>query len=59
MIHTTMPDTDKKLIEKASGIRRWDYRDIDELIAMAQTDQARDILTNIRWELYDLVQETL
>lgn len=54
-----MPDTDRKLIEKASGFRRWDYRDIDELIAMAQTDEAKDILWSIRCELYDFVQETL
>lgn len=54
-----MTDFDKKLIEKANGFRRWDWRDIDVLIAIADTDEARQCLTNIRWELYDLVQETL
>ena len=54
-----MTDFDKKLIEKANGFRRWDYRSIDVLISIADTDGARKQLTNIRWELYDLVQETL
>lgn len=54
-----MTDFDKKLIEKASGFRRWDYRNIDVLISIADTEVARKRLTNIRWELYDLVQETL
>lgn len=54
-----MTDFDKKLIEKASNFRRWDYRNIDVLISIADTEEARKRLTNIRWELYDLVQETL
>ena len=54
-----MTDFDKKLIEKANGFRRWDYRDIDVLISIADTDEARQRLTKIRWELYDLVQESL
>ena len=54
-----MTDFDKKLIEKANGFRRWDYRDIDVLISIADTDEARQRLTIIRWELYDLVQESL
>lgn len=54
-----MTDFDKKLIEKANNFRRWDYRNIDVLIAIADTEEARKQLTNIRWELYDLVQETL
>lgn len=54
-----MTDFDKKLIEKASKFRRWDYRSIDVLISIADTDEARQQLTNIRWELYDSIQETL
>lgn len=54
-----MTDFDKKLIEKANKFRRWDYRDIDVLISIADSDEARQQLTHIRWELYDLVQETL
>lgn len=54
-----MTDFDKKLIEKASKFRRWDYRSIDVLISIADTDEGRQQLTNIRWELYDSVQETL
>lgn len=41
-----MTDFDRKLIEKADTFSRWDYRDIDVLIA-------------IRRLLYDHVQETL
>lgn len=54
-----MTDFDKKLIEKAGNIRRWDYREIDTLVKYADTDEARKRLIEIRWELYDLVQETL
>jgi len=54
-----MTDFDKKLIEKAENIRRWDYREIDILIKYADTDEARERLRNLRWELYDSVQETL
>lgn len=54
-----MTDFDQKLIEKARNFRRWDYRDIDVLIAIADTDQARRRLREISNELYDLVQDTL
>ena len=54
-----MTDFDKKLIEKAHDFSRWDYRSIDTLIAIADTDEARARLTNLRWELYDSVQESL
>ncbi|MCM1081063.1 MAG: hypothetical protein NC343_04865 [Muribaculum sp.] len=54
-----MTDFDKKLIEKAQNIRRWDYREIDILIKYADTDEARERLRNLRWDLYDSVQETL
>lgn len=54
-----MTEFDKKLIEKANGFRRWDYRDIDVLISIADTEEARQRLTDIRWALYDSVQDTL
>lgn len=54
-----MTEFDKKLIEKANNISRWRYRDIDVLISIADTEEARQRLTNIRWDLYDSVQETL
>lgn len=54
-----MTDFDKKLIEKANGFRRWDYRNIDVLISIADTEEARKRLRIIRWELYDSGQETL
>lgn len=57
--YNTMTDFDKKLIEKAYKIRRWDWRHVNILIAIADTDEARERLTNIKYELYDSVQETL
>ncbi len=54
-----MTDFDKKLIEKADKFSRYDYRDIDILIKIADTDEARKRLLDLRWELYDSVQETL
>lgn len=54
-----MTDFDKKLIEKANNISRWNYRYIDVLISIADTAEAKERLTNIRWELYDSVRETL
>ncbi len=54
-----MTDFDKKLIEKANKFRRWDYRNIDVLVSIADTEEARERLRILRWELYDSVQETL
>lgn len=54
-----MTDFDKKLIEKAENISRWKYRDIDVLISIADTPEAQERLTNIRWELYDSMHESL
>ncbi|WP_290302465.1 hypothetical protein [Muribaculum intestinale] len=54
-----MTDFDKELIKKAENISRWRYRDIDILIHYADTEEARERLTDLRWELYDSVQETL
>lgn len=54
-----MTDFDKKLIEKANGLRRWDYRMVDALAAVADTREARDELSRIRWELYDSILETI
>ena len=57
--HIAMTDFDKKLIEKAEKFSRWNYRNIDVLISIADTEEAVERLRNLRWELYDLVQETL
>lgn len=54
-----MTDFDKRLIEKAGGLSRWDYASVDVLISIADTDEARKRLADIRWELYDAVKETL
>lgn len=53
-----MTDFDRKLIDKANRTRRWDYRDIDALIAIAETNEARLRLRDIRQELRDLTKET-
>lgn len=34
-----MTEFDEKLIEKANGFRRWDYRNIDVLISIADTEK--------------------
>lgn len=54
-----MTDFDKKLIEKAEKFSRWDYRNIDILVSIADTAEAKERLTEIRWEFCDSVQETL
>jgi len=54
-----MTDFDKKLIEKAEKYSRYRYREIDILMQIADTDEARKRLEEIRWELYDQVQDTL
>lgn len=54
-----MTDFDKKLIEKANDFSRWKYYDIDVLISIADSDEARKCLANIRWDLYESVEETL
>lgn len=54
-----MTEFDKKLIEKAKSFPRFEYHKLDVLISIAETDQARKELSNIRWELYDLVLETI
>lgn len=52
-----MTDFDKELIAKAENMSRYQYRDM--LIPQARTKEARRILSCIRWEKYDLVQETI
>lgn len=55
-----MTEFDKQLIEKANTkIPRYDYRDVDVLINIADTDEAREHLTRIKWNLFDLVKETI
>jgi len=54
-----MTDFDKKLIEKARTFSRYNYNHVDILAKIADTDEARKLLMDIRWELYDSVLETL
>lgn len=54
-----MTDFDKKLIEKAGKFRRWAWREIDTLMDIADTDEAKDRLWTIRCNLQSLVEETL
>ena len=54
-----MTEFDEKLIEKAGKQPRYEYFKIDIMIQLADTDQARRELTNIRWELHDSVQGTI
>lgn len=54
-----MTDFDKKLIEKAEKISRWHYRDLFILMSLADTQECRDILDRLRWDLYDSIQETI
>lgn len=54
-----MTDFDKKLIEKARRISRWHYLDLNALISIADTEEARLCLRDIRDDKYDSVQETL
>jgi hypothetical protein len=54
-----MTEFDKQLIKKAETFRCWNYRDIDVLISIADTKEAKDDLHDIRTDLYDLVMDTL
>lgn len=54
-----MTDYDKQLIAQAENISRWDYRDIDRLIARAHSKEAREQLKEIQWRLYDSIRETI
>lgn len=54
-----MTDYDKKLIELAESLVRWQWYKIDDLIKTADTNEARQRLIDIRFELYDSVLETL
>lgn len=55
----TMTEFDKKLIEKAGRMRRFNYRDVNVLISIADTEQAKDQLSDIRQTLYELAHETI
>ncbi|MBD5371199.1 MAG: hypothetical protein HDR80_08665 [Bacteroides sp.] len=54
-----MTDFDKRLIEKASGLSRWDYPDIIILMKVADTREAKRQLSVIYSEYIDLVTETI
>ena len=50
---------DEEIIAQAEQISRWRYRDIDPLIARAESYEARKYLINLRWDLYDSMLESL
>lgn len=54
-----MTELDKKLIEAAQLIYRWKWRDISLLVSIADTEEARQRLTEIQNGLYDSTRETL
>lgn len=54
-----MTEFDKILIQKAQGISRWYYHHIDTLIAIADTEEARSILSDLRFELREAAHESL
>lgn len=53
-----MTNFDIALIERARKFSRYDYRDIDVLIGVADTDKGKECLRNIREELYESVLDT-
>lgn len=54
-----MTEFDRILIAKAERLRPWDYSKIGVLIDIADTEEARKELLDIRMLLYELMQETL
>lgn len=52
-------DFDKKLFEKASQFRIWDYADIRVLARIADTSEGCDDLVRLSDQYYDLAHETL
>ena len=53
-----MTDFDKQLIKKADALCRWDYNDIRVLIDIADTEEARCRLDDIRFEKMEFCQES-
>ncbi len=53
-----MTEFDKKLIEEAESMSRYDYRDIDALIMKAESEEACERLRWIQYDLRELVYET-
>lgn len=56
---TAMTEKDLRLIEQANATKRWYWRDIDDLIAQADTREAAERLFDIKWELHDLDLDSL
>lgn len=54
-----MTEFDKQLVEAAKRLSIWDYRKIDKLIKIAETEQGREELGSIRMDYFDYVQDTL
>lgn len=56
---SAMTEFDKQLVEAAKRLSIWDYRKIDKLIKIAETEQGREELGSIRMDYFDYVQDTL
>lgn len=54
-----MTEFDKILLKKAEGISRWKRHQIDVLIDIADTQEAREELQEIQHTLYELALESL
>ena len=52
-----MTDNDIKLINTASQLHHSHYREIDDLIAQADTDEARRQLNDYYWLYYALTHD--
>ena len=57
-MQATMTEFDKKLIEEAESMSRYDYRDVDALIMKAESEEACERLRWIQYDLRELVYET-
>lgn len=54
-----MTDFDRRLIEKAKRFHRYDWDRIGVLMKVADTDEGRERLGDVRHELYELTRGTV
>ena len=52
-----MTEFDKVLIEKAKKVNVYNAHHIEVFKSIADTDEAREQLNEIRWKLYDRIYE--
>lgn len=48
-----MTDFDEKLIEVSRRISMWDYQVLDTLARYAESAEAKEKITDLRWDLHD------